>query len=157
MSLFPTWKQRACSIKSCCFGEHVVQCCVTCGKGAELLVCAAHTCLLLGCSIPEMLLPIGRFGGMHAMQTPIQATLPFCRQPCWLSDVSISALSCGCCSKDKNRVAKNPDAADHTDSHIRAALPLRAGSHHLLLMPGRGSKWMSSKHSRVLPQPFRQK
>jgi len=126
---------------------------------ASGLCCTQHTCLLLGCSVPEMPFPIGTLGGMHAcpMQTPIQPTLAFCSQPCRLSDVSISALSCGCCSKDKNRVAKNPDAADHADSHIRAALPLRAGSHHLLLMPGRGSKWMSSKHSRALPQPFRQK
>lgn len=41
--MFPTWKQRACSTKCCCAGERVVQCCVTGGKGAELLVCAAHS------------------------------------------------------------------------------------------------------------------
>lgn len=52
---------------------------------------------------------------------------------------------------------KNWDAADNAASPIRAMLLLRAGSHRLLLMPGPGSKWMFSKHSRALPQPFRQK
>lgn len=49
------------------------------------------------------------------------------------------------------------DAADNAAGRVRATLPRGAGSRRLLWMPGPGSESMSSKRSRALPRPCRQK